>query len=67
MDGWRLVAYKRGAKVQLISRAGRNHTTRFPDIVGVIAKLRPHSLILDGEVAVFDERLVFRFDLLGEA
>jgi len=25
-DGWRMLAYKHGAQVKLISRAGRDHT-----------------------------------------
>ena len=49
-----------------MSRTSRDHTARFPDIAGAIAKLSPRTLILDGEVAVFDERLVSRFDLLCE-
>jgi ATP-dependent DNA ligase len=30
VDGWRMLAYKDGAKVTLVSRHGRDHTTRFP-------------------------------------
>jgi bifunctional non-homologous end joining protein LigD len=58
VDGWRLIAYKRGAEVQLVSRTGTDHTPRFADIARAIAALRPRSLILDGEVAVFDGQLV---------
>jgi bifunctional non-homologous end joining protein LigD len=32
-DGWRMVAYKREDRVQLISRPGRDHTKRFPALV----------------------------------
>ena len=32
-----------------------------------IDKLSPRTLILDGEVAVFDERLVSRFHLFGDS
>ena len=52
IDGWRMIAYKRGAAVQLVSRTSRDHTARFPDIARAIAKLSPRTLILDGEVAV---------------
>ena len=31
-DGWRIDAYKDGPDVRLISRRGRDHTTRFPDV-----------------------------------
>src|SRR5712692_1572548 len=67
IDGWRIVAYKHGAAVQLISRTGRDHTARFPDLARAIGKLSRRTVIPDGEVAVFDERLVSRFDLLGDS
>lgn len=50
----------------LISRKGVDHTARFPDLVTAIAALPSTVLVLDGELAVFDERLVSRFDLLAE-
>lgn len=40
-DGWRMVAYKREARVQLISRPGRDHTRRVPAVVAAIAALKP--------------------------
>jgi len=48
-DGWRMVAYKDGDRVQLISRPGRDHTRRFPELVAAIAGLGPSTLILDRE------------------
>ena len=30
VDGWRILAYKDGARVRLLSRSGRDHTRRFP-------------------------------------
>jgi hypothetical protein len=36
-------------------------------MVNALASLPGTTLVLDGEVAVFDERLVSRFDLLGES
>jgi len=63
-DGWRMVAYKREGQVQLISRPGRDHTKRFPALMAAIAALGPSTLILDGEVCIFDERLVSRFEWL---
>ena len=63
-DGWRMLAYKRGLKEQLVSRAGRDHTRRFPALVAAIAKLAPDSLILDGEVCIFDQQLISRFNSL---
>src|ERR1051326_8786510 len=66
VDGWRMLAYKDRDRVRLISRNGVIHTNRFRDIAAAIAKLRPDPLVLDGEIAVFDEHLVSRFQLLGE-
>jgi bifunctional non-homologous end joining protein LigD len=53
--------------VRLVSRKGVEHTSRFPDLVKAVAALPGTTLVLDGEIAVFDERLVSRFDLLGES
>ena len=66
VDGWRMIAYKHGADVRLVSRRGLDHTARFAPLAKSIAALPSADLILDGEVAVFDERLVSRFDLLME-
>jgi bifunctional non-homologous end joining protein LigD len=66
VDGWRILAYKDGDRVRLVSRNGRDHTRRFADIAAVVAKLSPRSLVLDGEVAIFDQQLRSRFDWLRE-
>jgi bifunctional non-homologous end joining protein LigD len=66
VDGWRMVAYKDASKVSLVSRRGVDLTERFPRVAKAIASLPSEALVLDGEVAVFDERLVSRFDLLSE-
>ena len=39
-DGWRMVAYKREDRVQLISRQGRDHTSRFPELVAAVSNSR---------------------------
>src|SRR5215813_3177941 len=57
VDGWRMLACKDGARVRLISRNGRDHTRRFADIAAAVAKLSPPSLVLDGEVAIYDTKL----------
>jgi bifunctional non-homologous end joining protein LigD len=58
VDGYRMLAYKDGDQVRLISRQGKDFTKRFPELVAAIRGLRWRSLILDGEVAVYDEQLV---------
>jgi bifunctional non-homologous end joining protein LigD len=66
VDGWRMVAYKDATRVRLVSRNGRDHTRRFAGIAAAIAKLSARSLVLDGEVAIYDEKLRSRFDWLRE-
>ena len=56
VDGWRIVAYKDGARVRLVSRNGRDHTGRFHQIAAAVSKLRARALVLDGEVAIFDQQ-----------
>jgi ATP-dependent DNA ligase len=66
VDGWRILAYKDGERVRLVSRHGRDHTRRFADIAVAIAKLPARSLVLDGEVSIYDQQLRSRFDWLRE-
>jgi len=66
VDGWRIVAYKDRSHVRLIGRRGVDHRSRFPGFAEAIAALPATSLILDGEVAIFDEQLVSRFHFLWE-
>jgi bifunctional non-homologous end joining protein LigD len=64
IDGWRMLALKEAGQVRLVSRNGRDHTKRFGDLVAALAALKPETFTLDGEVAVFDEDLVSRFEWL---
>jgi len=63
-DGWRMLAYRRGTQVQLVSPAGRDHTRRFPRLMAAVASLAPETLIFDGEVCIFDQQLVSRVEWL---
>jgi len=65
-DGDRILAYKEGARVRLLSRNGKDHTARFEKIAAAIAGLRAATLVLDGEVVVFDRRRISRFQLLQQ-
>lgn len=51
---------------RLVSRNGVEHTRRFADIAAALAKLSARTLVLDGEVAVYDEQLRSRFKWLRE-
>ncbi len=52
-DGWRMVVYKDGTAVRLVSRAGKEHSRRFAELAAAIRALPPATLILEGEVAIF--------------
>lgn len=63
-DGIRILAYKEGSRVQLLSRNAVDRTHSFPGIVGAIQALGSATLVLDGEVVLFDKKHVSRFQLL---
>ena len=63
-DGWRMLALRDGRSARLISRHGVDHTERFPELADAVATLKAPTLVLDGEVCVFDNDLVSQFHLL---
>jgi bifunctional non-homologous end joining protein LigD len=63
-DGIRLVAYKDGSRVSLLTRNLIDRTERFSAIAAAVAALPASTLVLDGEAVVFDSRAVSRFALL---
>ena len=65
-DGIRVLAYKEGKHVSLLSRNDIDRAGDFPEVVAAIAKLRPASLLLDGELVVFDRNKISRFQLLQQ-
>jgi bifunctional non-homologous end joining protein LigD len=65
-DGDRILAYKEGDRIHLLTRNDKDHTARFPQIVAAIQALRPRTLLLDGEVVIFDRKKVSRFQLLQQ-
>ena len=65
-DGDRVLAYKERDRVRLLSRNGKDRTGRFPRIAAAIRSLTPSTLLLDGEVVVFDRKRVSRFQLLQQ-
>jgi bifunctional non-homologous end joining protein LigD len=64
VDGYRIVAYKQRGSAQLFSRQGKEFTQRFPELAKAITGLGAESVILDTEVAVFDQQLISRFEWL---
>jgi bifunctional non-homologous end joining protein LigD len=63
-DGIRILAYKDGSKVTLLSRNDKNRSESFPAIARTVGALRPTTLLLDGEVIALDRRRISRFQLL---
>jgi bifunctional non-homologous end joining protein LigD len=65
-DGDRILAYREGRRVQLLSRNAKDKTAKFPNLATAIVKLRCGTLLLDGEVVLFDHKGVSRFQLLQQ-
>jgi DNA ligase D-like protein (predicted ligase) len=65
-DGYRILAYKEGDRVTLLSRNGKDRTATFPEIARAVSQLEARTLVLDGEVVGFDPHLVSRFQLLQQ-
>jgi bifunctional non-homologous end joining protein LigD len=63
-DGIRLIAVKDGRRVRLLSRNDKDRSDDFPEIVAALAALPAPTLVLDGEVVVFDVDGISRFQLL---
>jgi len=63
-DGYRILAYKEGGKVTLVSRNGKDRTAHFDEVARAVSALRPETLLLDGEVVAFDGSGISRFQLL---
>ena len=65
-DGDRILAYKEGSRVTLLSRNAKARSDRFPAIVAAVAGLAPRAIVLDGEAVVFDSKNISRFQLLQQ-
>jgi len=63
-DGYRILAYKEGSRVTLLSRNAKDRTDSFSAVAAAVSRLRDRTLLLDGEVVAFDRRRVSRFQLL---
>ena len=63
-DGYRILAYKEGDRVTLLSRNGNDRTAAFAAAAAAVGRLRDRALLLDGEVVAFDRKKVSRFQLL---
>jgi bifunctional non-homologous end joining protein LigD len=65
-DGIRILVYKEGSQITLLSRNDKDRTESFPAIAKTIRQLRPRTLLLDGEVVAIDQHKISRFQLLQQ-
>lgn len=65
-DGVRMLAYKEASKVTLISRNAIDRTARYPLIAAAIQNLKPRTLLLDGEIAIFTKKNISSFQALQQ-
>ncbi|MFI5230541.1 MAG: ATP-dependent DNA ligase [Gemmatimonadales bacterium] len=64
-DGFRCIAFRDGAKVDIMSKAGKPLARYFPDLVETISTIEAKRFVLDGEIVIphdgslsFDELLL---------
>jgi bifunctional non-homologous end joining protein LigD len=67
LDGYRTLAYRTGADVQLLTRSGLDWTHRYGDLPEAIAALPCRDAVLDGEIVVLDAKGVSHFAALQDA
>lgn len=65
-DGVRLLAYKEGQRVSLLTRNDIERSARYPEIAAAVLGLKAKTLCIDGEAVVFDAKKVSRFQLLQQ-
>jgi bifunctional non-homologous end joining protein LigD len=53
-DGYRILAWIKSGEVRLITRNGKDWTTKFPGIAKSLSDLKVDSAIIDGEAVVLD-------------
>jgi ATP-dependent DNA ligase len=62
-DGFRCLAFRDGANVELQSKSGRSMSRYFPELTAALGKLKPKTFALDGEIVV-PANGAFSFDAL---
>jgi bifunctional non-homologous end joining protein LigD len=67
LDGYRILAGIEGGGARLVSRNGNDWTQRFAAVADAVRSIAAASALLDGEVAVLDERGVTSFHALQTA
>lgn len=65
-DGYRILAYKEGSRIVLVSRNGKDRTRNFSAVADAVKNIPAKTLLVDGEVVAFDRHGVSRFQLLQQ-
>jgi len=63
-DGYRIVAFKNGNDIKLISRNGKDWTLYFNNVVKELKKIKIKNCIFDGEIVLLDKKQKSNFQLL---
>lgn len=63
-DGFRILAYKEGGRVSLVTRNLKDRTGDFPEVAEAVGALRAPTLLLDGEIMIVDAAGISRFQLM---
>jgi bifunctional non-homologous end joining protein LigD len=63
-DGIRALGIKRKGNVELVSRTGKNLTTKYPQVADALKQLAAREFLLDGEVVALDPEGRSSFQLL---
>ncbi len=66
-DGYRLLAWKQGGTVRLLTRNGHDWTNRMPTLARSLSRRGMESAVLDGELVALREDGVSSFALLQQA
>src|SRR5260370_40608045 len=65
-DGIRILAYKQGAHISLITRNDIVRTERYPGVAAAVSKLKPRTFLMDGQALGVDKHNVSHFHLLQQ-
>ena len=66
-DGYRLLVFRTGGQVRILSRNGADWTTRLPSLAHAVAQLKVDAAILDGELVVLQPNGISSFADLQRA
>jgi bifunctional non-homologous end joining protein LigD len=65
-DGYRAIAFIAKGKVRLVSRNQNDFTAQFPELQNIPSFIKAETAIIDGEIAVLDERGRSSFSLIQQ-